>query len=66
MSVVIWTIHTLRASIRAMRETVVMIYRQRTVTEAQQRIASLEDVFRLQNYEELEIAEGEYLRRWKD
>jgi len=66
VSVVIWANHTLRASIQAMRETVAMIHRQRSVTEAQQRIASLEEVFTLQNLEELKIAESEYLPRRAD
>ena len=60
-SVIIWANHTLRASIRAMQETVGMIFRQRSVTEAQQRIASLKDIFTLQNLEELRNAEDKYL-----
>ncbi|MCZ6892547.1 MAG: phosphoenolpyruvate mutase [Gammaproteobacteria bacterium] len=61
VSVVIWANHTLRASIRAMRETVSMIYRERSVSGVQQQIVSLEDVFTLQKFEELKIAEREYL-----
>lgn len=65
-SVVIWANHTLRASIRAMQETVGMIFQQRSVTEAQRQIASLADVFTLQNLEELQNAENEYLPTKKD
>ncbi|MCZ6771393.1 MAG: phosphoenolpyruvate mutase [Proteobacteria bacterium] len=61
VSVVIWANHTLRASIRAMRETVSMIYRERSVSGVQQQIVTLEDVFTLQKFEELKIAEREYL-----
>ena len=60
-SVIIWANHTLRASIRAMQETVSMIFRQRSVTEAHRRIASLNDIFTLQNLEELQNAEDKYL-----
>jgi len=62
-SVIIWANHTLRASIRAMQETVGMIYRQRSVIEVQERIVSLKDVFTLQKLEELQKAEGKYLPR---
>lgn len=62
-SVIIWANHTLRASIRAMQETVGMIYSQRSVTEVQERIVSLKDVFTLQKLEELQKAEGKYLPR---
>ena len=65
-SVIIWANHTLRASIRAMQETVGMIYRQRSVTEVQERIVSLKDVFTLQKLEELQKAEGKYLPRKND
>lgn len=66
VSVIIWANHTLRASIQAMQETVGMIYRQRSVTEVQERIVSLKDVFTLQRLEELQNAEGKYLPRKND
>ena len=49
-----------------MQETVGLIYRQRSVSEAQKRIAALEDVFTLQNLDVLQYAERKYLPRNND
>lgn len=65
-SVIIWANHTLRASIRAMQKTVGMIYRQRSVSNVQEHIVSLKDVFALQNLDELQDAEAKYLPRQTD
>ncbi len=61
ISTIIWANHSLRASIKAMRETVRAIHEQESIAEVEDRIASLRDVFTLAGNAELSEAEDRYL-----
>jgi phosphoenolpyruvate phosphomutase len=61
ISAIIWANHSLRASIKAMRETVQAIHEQESIAEVEDRIASLRDVFTLAGNAELSEAEDRYL-----
>jgi phosphoenolpyruvate phosphomutase len=61
ISAIIWANHSLRASIKAMRETVRAIHQQESIAEVEDRIASMRDVFALAGNAELSEAEGRYL-----
>ncbi len=61
ISAIIWANHSLRASIKAMRETVRAIHDQESIAEIEDRIASLRDVFTLAGNAELSEAEDRYL-----
>ncbi|MBI4471877.1 MAG: phosphoenolpyruvate mutase [Acidobacteria bacterium] len=60
-STVIWANHLMRSSLTAMQETAKEIFRQASLTEVENRVAPLREVFRLQNEAELETAERLYL-----
>ncbi|EPY04319.1 phosphoenolpyruvate phosphomutase (phosphoenolpyruvate mutase) [Paenibacillus alvei TS-15] len=58
---VIWANHNLRASIDAMQRISRKIYQDSSIAEAEGSVASLDEVFRLQNTNELHQAEKKYL-----
>jgi phosphoenolpyruvate phosphomutase len=58
---VIWANHNLRASIDAMQRISQKIYQDSSIAEAEGSVASLDEVFRLQNTNELHQAEKKYL-----
>lgn len=60
ISLVIWSNHLLRASIVAMRRAASIIYNKKSVESIQHEIASLDDIFKLVNEEELQAAEMRY------
>jgi phosphoenolpyruvate phosphomutase len=61
ISVVIWANHLLRSSISAMQRTAARIRRDRSIAGVEGAIASLDEVFRLQDADELDAAERRYL-----
>ena len=61
ISLVIWANHAMRASITAMQATCQMIHKQQSIRAIEERIAPLEEVFRLQRTDELAKAEERYL-----
>jgi phosphoenolpyruvate phosphomutase len=61
ISLVIWANHNLRASIMAMREISKKIHDQQTLIHIEKTIPSVDEIFRLQNEDELRIAEDKYL-----
>jgi phosphoenolpyruvate phosphomutase len=61
VSVVIWANHLLRSSISAMQETAATIHRQRCLSQVEDSIAPVKEVFRLQDADELVEAEKRYL-----
>lgn len=61
VSLVIWANHMMRASITAMQETAREIYETRTLKAVEPRIASVKEIFRLQDAAELKEAEKAYL-----
>lgn len=61
VSLVIWANHLMRASIRAMQDTAETIHREQSVEPVEAEIASVREIFRLQNADELKEAEKRYL-----
>ena len=61
VSLVIWANHLLRSSITAMKETAAAIYREKSIASVEPKIASVKEIFRLQNASELESSEEKYL-----
>ena len=61
VSMVIWANHLLRSAITAMQETAATLYREQTLMAIEQGIASVKEIFRLQNADELKQAEQTYL-----
>ena len=61
VSTVIWANHSLRASIAAMRAITQNIRRHNSVAQVEREIASLDDVFKLTNEYEVQLAEQKYL-----
>ncbi len=60
INVVIWANHLLRSSIRAMQETAREIHARETLVTVEDRIAPVDEVFRLQGADELLEAERRY------
>ena len=61
ISTVIWANHNLRASITAMQNISKQIQKEESLIQVEESIASVNEIFRLQNVEELQIAEKKYL-----
>jgi phosphoenolpyruvate phosphomutase len=61
VSLVIWANHLMRASIKAMQETAAEIYEARTLASIENKIVPVKEIFRLQNAQELKVAEKRYL-----
>jgi phosphoenolpyruvate phosphomutase len=61
ISTVIWANHNIRSCITAMEETTESIYNQQSLIGVEDRIASVKDIFSLQNNDELAEAESKYL-----
>ncbi|MGE4543375.1 MAG: phosphoenolpyruvate mutase [Pedobacter sp.] len=61
ISLVIWANHLLRSSIAAMQKTAALIHEQQSLMGVEKEITPVQEVFRLQNVDELKIAEERYL-----
>lgn len=61
INTVIWANHNLRASITAMQDISKQIQKEESLIQVEESIASVNEIFRLQNVEELQIAEKNYL-----
>jgi phosphoenolpyruvate phosphomutase len=61
VSLVIWANHLLRSSIAAMQNTANELYREQTLMAIEDAVAPLQEIFRLQNADELKQAELRYL-----
>jgi phosphoenolpyruvate phosphomutase len=61
ISVVIWANHLVRSAAAAMQSVAKEIYQSQTLVNVEDRIASVEEIFRLQNAEEYFVAERLYL-----
>lgn len=61
LSMVIWANHNLRAAIAAMEQTSRTIFQERSLRNVEDRVAPVQEVFRLQNADELLAAEDRYL-----
>ena len=61
ISLVIWANHLMRASITAMQQTASKIFADQSLRGVEPNVASVKEIFRLQNASELEAAEDRYL-----
>ncbi|HEY2494576.1 MAG TPA: phosphoenolpyruvate mutase [Paenibacillus sp.] len=61
ISTVIWANHNLRASINAMQSISQTIFKDQNLLAVEDTVATVEEIFRLQQVEELKIAEANYL-----
>jgi len=61
ISMIIWANHNVRASIQAMQQTSKQIFEKQSIAEVEKQVVSVNEVFRLQNEEELAVAEKKYL-----
>jgi phosphoenolpyruvate phosphomutase len=61
VSLVIWANHLIRASTTAMQATAAQIAADRGLGGVEDRIASVKEIFRLQDTAELSAAESRYL-----
>jgi len=61
ISLVIWANHLMRSSITAMQETARQIHAERSLVNVEPAVATLTEVFRLQDEDELCRAEAKYL-----
>jgi phosphoenolpyruvate phosphomutase len=61
INLVIWANHNLRASVNAMQNISRKLYTQQSLSQIEKNVSPLEEIFRLQNAQELESAEEKYL-----
>lgn len=61
VSVAIWANHNLRAALDAMQSISQQIFKQQSLIEVEDKVASVEEIFRLQGAVELQEAERKYL-----
>jgi len=61
VSLVVWANHLLRASIVSMQSTAAKLHREQRLLPIEHKIASVKEIFRLQNADELKEAESRYL-----
>jgi len=61
ISTAIWANHNLRASITAMQNISKQILKDESLIQVEKSIVSVQEIFRLQNAEELQKAEKKYL-----
>ena len=63
IDLVIWANHLLRASVTAMQKVAAQIYNDHTLYNVEKQVATVKEIFRLQNVAELSQAESKYLPR---
>ena len=61
VNTVIWANHNLRACISAMQQTTQQIYKDQSLMQVENKVASVKEVFRIQGQPELDAAEKKYL-----
>lgn len=61
VSSVIWANHLIRSAITAMQQTATQIFKSQSLMDVEDTIATLSEVFELQNADELQRAEKKYL-----
>mgnify|MGYP001242726676 CR=1 FL=1 len=61
ISLVIWANHMIRTSIASMQSTAKVIYEEESLTNIENKVATVQEIFRLQNAEELKDADNKYL-----
>lgn len=60
VSTVIWANHLVRSSIKAMQQTAAEIFAKQSLIDIEDKVASVKEIFRLQNDDELVEAEKKY------
>lgn len=63
VSIVIWANHLLRAAIPVMQNTAMQIFKEETLINVEDTVATVKEIFRLQNDDELRKAEEIYLKK---
>lgn len=66
ISLVIWANHMVRSAVSAMQATARQIHEAESLADVEDRIASVDEIFRLQGADELELAEERYLSSRRD
>jgi phosphoenolpyruvate phosphomutase len=66
INLVIWANHNLRASVNAMQKISRKLYKEESLVQIENKVSPLEEIFRLQNAEELQLAEEKYLSAVSD
>lgn len=61
ISTVIWANHLMRSAITSMQSTAKKIFQSQSLMDVEEKVAPLKEVFRLQDDEELSMAEKKYL-----
>ena len=61
ISMVIWANHLFRSSVKAMQHTARQIFEDESLSNIEDDIATVQEVFRMVNFAELELAEKKYL-----
>ena len=61
ISIVIWANHLVRSSITAMQKTAAKLFQTQTIESINDDLVSVQEIFRLQNIDELKKAEKKYL-----
>ncbi|ABE54447.1 2,3-dimethylmalate lyase [Shewanella denitrificans OS217] len=62
VSTVIWANHSLRASVKAIRETAEIVFKEKSLVSVENKVASLAEIFRLNGEHEMEQIEKRYLQ----
>jgi len=62
VSTVIWANHLMRSAVTAMQQTAKTIFEDKSLINVEDKVASVKEVFRLQNDQELEEAEKKYFQ----
>ncbi len=65
ISLVIWANHLIRSAVQAMQKTAAVIYETESLTEVEDRIARVDELFRLQGADELAAAEDRYFSSYQ-
>lgn len=65
IGLVIWANHTIRSAVQSMQKTAALIFETESLTEIEDRIASVDELFRLQGADELVTAEERYFSNSK-
>jgi phosphoenolpyruvate phosphomutase len=63
VSTVIWANHLMRSALTSMKETAAQIFRDQSLLNVEDKVATLQEVFHMQGESELEEAEKRYLPR---
>jgi len=61
VNLIIWANHNLRSAMLAMKNVTSQIFKEQSLMHVEKNIASLEEVFRIQRVDELQLAEKKYL-----